>query len=47
MLEAVERLALESLRHADEPGYLQERLSPDRYKKVQGMYKRAATMAGI
>ncbi len=41
MLEAVERLALDSLRIADEGAYLEKRLGPDRFKQIAHMYKRA------
>jgi hypothetical protein len=41
MLEAVERLALDSLRIKDEVAYLEARLSPERLKQLMHMYKRA------
>jgi len=41
MPEAVERLALESLQPVNERGYLREKLGPDRYIQIEGMYKRA------
>lgn len=41
MLEAVERLALDSLRPDDERTYLQAKLGPERFKQVDQMYKRA------
>jgi hypothetical protein len=42
MLEAVERLALENLRPGDERVYLKEKLSPERFRQIEGMYERAA-----
>jgi hypothetical protein len=41
MLEAVERLALENLRPGDERAYLKEKLGPERFKQIEGMYERA------
>jgi hypothetical protein len=41
MLEAVERLALDSLRFQDEVSYLETRLGPERLNQVIKMYKRA------
>lgn len=41
MLEAVERLALEHLRPGDERAYLKEKLNPERFKQIEGMYERA------
>jgi hypothetical protein len=41
MLEAVERLTLEALQPADERAYMREKLGPDRFKQIEGMYKRA------
>ena len=41
MLEAVERLALDSLRPGDEVSYLNERLRAERFQQVFQNYKRA------
>lgn len=41
MLEAVERMAIENLRFSDERAYLQERMSADRFARIEGLYKRA------
>jgi len=41
MLEAVERLALDSLRPRDERAYLEEKLGGIRFRQVDQMYKRA------
>jgi hypothetical protein len=41
ILEAVERLVLENLSPGDEPAYLKEKVSPDRFKQIEGMYERA------
>lgn len=41
MLEAVERLTLETLQPTDERAYLTEKLGRDRFKQIEGMYKRA------
>ena len=41
MVEAVERLALENLRPGDERTYLKEKVSPERFKQIEGMYERA------
>jgi hypothetical protein len=41
MLEAVERLALENLRPSNERAYLKERMSSDRFARIEGLYRRA------
>lgn len=41
MLEATERLALETLRTGAEREYLEQKLSPERFKQVERIYRRA------
>jgi len=44
MLEAVERLVLETLRAGDARGYLQQKLIAERFKQVERAYNRAIAL---